>query len=141
MHEGLLVHRKIRLLLSLNVMMEEILNEHKDAPALPTEAAATFRATALSMGRVLSQVAEHYAYEGWQLFDMTSKLHFIMHIADLSSHINPRRTWCFLGEDFMQKMQRLGKSCMKGNTTARATCKLAQRHRTGLHYLLTSDDT
>lgn len=68
-----------------------------------------------------------------QLFNITQKLHFLLHSAMLAKFINPRRVWCFQGEDSMRHFQHLAKSCTKGLNSAGAGLKMVQHLRLAMH--------
>ena len=138
MNPALVVHRRIHLMLKCNVMMEDIMSEHKNDFALPPESATKFKQTAFTMAQLQTQVAEHFLSnclheQGQPLFDITSKTHMVLHCALLSGSINPRKTWCFTGEDMMQKGQILFASCAKGDTGPDAVCKGMSHYRLALH--------
>lgn len=66
-----------------------------------------------SMAQIHVFLKDHY--EGQQLFNMTSKVHYSIHAVLLSCHIHPCLTWCFKAESMMRVAQRVWKSCLSGN--------------------------
>ncbi len=134
------VHRQISLMLRLNCKLEATLSDHKDKFSLPPAVADDFEYTCRSMMLLQNAVAEHFISEGEQYFDVTSKSHFVQHLAMLSKHISPRVIWAFKGEDQMARMQQLCQSCTKGNTQAAVTIKMARHYRIGLHLLFKGKD-
>ena len=135
MNPALKVHKMIDLYLRLNVRVEQILTDCATVYALPQEHAHAFKQSMFQMMQLANQLAEHFLLEELQLFDMTTKAHFCLHIALLAEHVNPRCTWAFRGEDLMQKMQVLAKSCVRGNNGPMALRKVARHYRLGLHLL------
>ena len=135
MNGHVVTHRQIDLYLRLNIRFENILDDYKDHYAFPAAAHTAFVDTAFSMMQLSSQLADHFVDEGIAMFDMTSKAHSVLHIAMLSKHINPRATWCFRGEDMMQKAQALLQSCVRGNNGALCFRKMLSHYRFGLHLL------
>ena len=129
----LVLHQRITLMLKQNVHLEEMITFHKDDFALPPGPAQEFEETANSMLLLLSQVADHFVEEGMKCFDITSKCHMLQELAILSRSINPKVTWCFMGEDQMQRMQQVAKACVRGNKLDKQTTKLARHYRLGLH--------
>ena len=126
-------------MLKCNVLMEQILTEYRDADALPQKQAFKFKRAAFAMGQLLTQLAEHFLQEGGHhLFDITSKLHMVLHAAVLAEHINPRKVWCFTGEDFMHIMQTLAQSCTRGANGPAAVSKMIAHYRLGMHFRFTS---
>jgi hypothetical protein len=139
MNQNIAVHRQIHVMLKLNVGMEDILNDNKEHK-LPREVHVQFKNNAFAMCQLQSQVAQHFNADGYQLFDVTQKTHFVLHIALLSEHQNPRLCWCFTGEDFMQKSQKIAKAAAKGNTLVSGIHKMLKLYRLGLHLLMTEDE-
>ena len=137
MNKNVETHRQIDLYLRLNIQFENILDDHKDDYALPLAAYTAFMNAAFSMMQLCSSLADHFIQEGIPMFDMTSKAHAVLEIAILSRHINPRTTWCFRGEDMMQKSQVLLQSCVRGNNGALCFRKMLAHYRLGLHMLFT----
>ncbi|CAK9031747.1 unnamed protein product [Durusdinium trenchii] len=129
----LVLHQRITLMLKQNVHLGEMITFHKDDFALPPGPAQEFEETANSMLLLLSQVADHFVEEGMKCFDITSKCHMLQELAILSRSINPKVTWCFMGEDQTQRMQQVAKACVRGNKLDKQTTKLARHYRLGLH--------
>ncbi|CAE8586409.1 unnamed protein product, partial [Polarella glacialis] len=140
MNGALELHRKVHLMLKLNVRMETLLTEYRDESALPPAAAREFTDACRNMMLLYTQLAEHFVQEGEKLFDIASKSHMVMHSAILSKYLSPRRVWCFAGEDMMGKTQILAKSCVRGISGAAATVKLAKHYRLGLRLLFDGHD-
>lgn len=138
MNDNILLHRQIHLLLRLNIQFEKLIDDFRDSYALPEHAANALTDCAFSMMQICTQCAEHFLDDGIPLFDLTSKSHFVVHIAMLSRHVNPRLTWCFRGEDMMRKVQELLQSCVRGNHGALVFRKMISHYRLGLHLLFDS---
>ena len=120
-------------MLKQNVHLEQMITYHKDDFCLPPGAAQEFQETTTAMLLLLTQVAEHFIAEGVKLFDITSKAHMLQELAVLSRSINPKVTWCFMGEDQMQRMQQVAKACVRGNRVDQQAAKIARHYRLGLH--------
>ena len=137
---GVLWQRRIEVMMKCNIGMEKILTKYAHAVALPKPAANQFKALAFSMAQLQTQVAEHFLTEGGQhLFDITSKLHMVLHSALMSEHRSPRRVWCFMGEDFMHWTQVLAGNCSKGNPAPSVINEMITHWRLGVHFNFTSD--
>ena len=132
MSRGVYVHRQILLMLKLNAKLESMLNQHVGSNKLPEPDATVFEQTAFAMARLQSEVARHYSGEAVKLFSITSKTHFVCHDAMLARHMNPKLVWCFGGEDYMHKSQKLAQSCTRGVSQTACTVKLASHYRVGL---------
>ena len=117
----------------MNNELEEILITYKHELALPSDVADTFANTCTGMLLVLSTVAEHFI--GERLFSLTQKSHFLQHISLLARYLNPRLTWCFMGEDMQRKLSHLGKACVSGQRPGQTIGKMMLRYRVGLHLL------
>jgi hypothetical protein len=73
-----------------------------------------------------------------QLFNATAKFHMILHSLKLSYFIHPCRVWCFMGEDFMRTVQKIGESCVRGLQPTVVSSKMMSHYRLGLHLELSS---
>lgn len=127
------LHRKISLMLRLNVQLEDMLTEYAEEFSLPAGPASDFEQACRSMLLLQNEIANHFIDEGLQYFDVTTKSHFVQHLSILSCHVNPRLIWAFRGEDQMKKLQTLAQSCTKGNTQAQTNLKMGRHYRLGLH--------
>ncbi|CAE7526142.1 unnamed protein product [Symbiodinium sp. CCMP2592] len=130
-------HQQILLMFQMNVKMEDLLSEHKTLWVLPEAAAREFRESARAMLLVYNAVARHFAEEGLQLFDITSKFHLLQHITDYADCVSPRLVWCFSGEDLMRHMQHLAQSCSRGVKPVTVVNKMARKYRLAMHLQLT----
>ncbi|CAE7308405.1 unnamed protein product [Symbiodinium natans] len=130
-----LLHRKITLLLKKNVMMERLMTEHRDKLFFEDDEARAFEEACSDMLLLHADLAKCYAGLGKQYFSLTSKTHMLQHAALLSKCLSPRLVWCFVGEDFQQKAQRLASMSLKGNTGVYAVNKMFRHYRLGLSLL------
>ena len=128
---ALQVHRQILLYLKLNYQVEEALVIHREALALPPEAASNFENSVTTMMLLLTSIAEHFLAD--RLFNITQKAHFIQHISILARFVSPRMTWCFVGEDMQKRMSTLAKTCVAGQQPGQTVVKMLARYRIGLH--------
>ena len=51
---------------------------------------------------------------GLPLIAITLQLHYMLHGARATKFLNPRLSWCFQGDDYMQHMRVLAHSCLRG---------------------------
>ena len=84
---------------------------------------------------LLTQIAEHYLQEDIKYFDITSKCHMVQELAIMSKCISPRVVWVFAGEDQMQKMQSIARTCTRGNKVPQQSVKLCRHYRLALCFL------
>ena len=123
------------MMLKLNCRMEDIIDEHQDSMRFPNGAAEASQKACFSMFHVQHGLQMHFRDLGnRKLFNMTSKCHFLCHIDINSSHVNPRKTWCFQGEDQMRRVQRLAQSCRRRLNGMDATTKMVKHLRLAMHF-------
>lgn len=92
-------HVQIAAFLELNVQIANILHTYSPTfgyLAIPEEPHAQFRTAAMTMAQLHVQLQDHYKTVGQQLFNITSKTHFVLHAVMLSRYIHPSLNWCFL---------------------------------------------
>jgi len=134
------VHRQIGLFLKANIHLETILAEHRMEYRLPDSAATSFKQCTFAMLQIQQALAHHFALQGLKLFNMTTKCHFLCHIAILAKHINPSKTYCYRGEEFMHISRGLAESCVKGLDAASVSQKMCEHYRVGLHFEYSSKE-
>lgn len=132
-------HKKVKLCLKQSVEMENILRKHLPADgfyALPKEEAVKFKKAAFAMAQLNVQLCDQFAAEGQhKIFTVTSKMHMLLHIALLAHVIHPRLTWCFSGEDYMKRIQRLVAACCTGRPNPAGTMvRVAEFYRLAMHF-------
>ena len=133
MNDALQIHRDISRMLHFNIEMENILEQNRAKYALPEEEATRFARSCDAMLLLQERIARHFAISGSQLFNLTSKSHMLQHLGILARAINPRLTWCWSGEDFMQQTQALAQSAVRGVRATDVMTKMARKYRVGLH--------
>jgi hypothetical protein len=84
-----------------------------------------------------NELARRTAAMEHELFQITIKLHHLLHLARSSCHMHPKATWCFAGETFMKICKKLMATCTRSHTPWEATGKFCQKYRYALHYLFT----
>ena len=116
--------------------MDEILDAYPLADTLPADAAKDFKDATWHYAKCQNAAANWYnkSEEGGQLtvFDVTIKTHMSLHGGLRSGHLNPRRTYNYIGEDFMHKTKTLMESCVPGNSAAASTLKHMEKYCTAL---------
>ena len=132
MNVGLQVHRKIKLLLKPNNLLEDLIVEYRDAFCFPGEAASKFRSALDGYLLLQQELSRHFQDSEPRLFTITEKCHFLQHLAMEAHFISPRLIWCFAGEDQQRRVQRLMASCVKGQRPGQSILKMVQRYRLAL---------
>lgn len=135
MNHSLDIHKKIALLLKVNLKMEELLASCAHEVNLNSEAAALFRRYAFAWAQLQEEVYHFFQNEeiSCTLFTCTSKIHQVVHSAINSKFLNPCLVWCFIGEDFMKRVQKLGESCVRGVKAPKAQSKMLMHYRLAMH--------
>ena len=139
MNASLDVHKKIKLMLQFNCQMESILDTYADCFKLPPDEAKQFLKCGFVMYQLQTDLHQHFQVDDGcakTLFSVTSKAHMVMHSCLLSANISPRMVWCFMGEDFMRKIQRLAESCVRGVRSTKVSHKMTMHYRLALHLQL-----
>ena len=113
-NKNLEVHRKIELVLRTSAHLDAILAEHAAEFVLPQEAADDFKSTGHVHLSMFYELKTHFANEPGSLFQLTQKGHYVMHCCLRGGEMNPRRVWCYSGEDFMGKCTDLAASSSRG---------------------------
>ena len=109
------------------------MDEHPTEHALPAAAAAEFLKTTFELLALYTALSKHYTDQHMPLFSITPKAHYLLHVALKAHIVNPRRSWCYIGEDFMQKMRTLTSSCSKGNKPSEIVLKVCQKYMRAMH--------
>ena len=122
--------------MKLNSKIEALLDFHSDSVALPSEAAKKCVQHAFVMTQLQSEISGYFADDedcDEVLFNLTGKNHMVLHSVMLSSFLHPWMVWCFMGEDFMRKVQKIGESCVRGLQATAVSKKMLSHYRLGMH--------
>ena len=110
-----------------------MMEENKHAYKFPEEAGKRFRASIFEFLATVTWLRSHFGGEA--LFHITIKSHYLMHLGLMGIHLNPRLGWCYAGEDYMQLIGRIVKSCQSGSPTRIVANKSVAKYLTGMEYL------
>ena len=125
----------ITTLLRANCKIEQLMSNNKFKYAFSKDDATTLKQAMFSMLQLQTTVAHHYAtVEKIKVFTVTTKSHFLAHLALQAHVINPAVCWCYKGEDFMQCMRTLTENCIRGNSVTTVSHKIASHYRLALHF-------
>jgi hypothetical protein len=136
-------HIQIRLALERSVESEEILDAHPTAVRFPTAIGDRYKDCLLTYLVLFNALGSHYSSAaglGLKLFDVTVKAHYMAHIALLSVFMNPRLSWTYSGEDFMQHSKRLMAACARGVQPAMIAHKFLFHYRIAMHVMMSDED-
>ena len=134
--QNIQVHKKITLILKLNLQMENILQAYRIEMLLPHKEAEQFKLAIFGMYQLQLQIHEHFKARGSQNpFNMTPKCHFLCHIVTFSSIISPKWVWYFLGKDQIKRMVIVARICSKRMASIQVIVKMLRRIRISLKFL------
>ena len=126
-------HENVLLALDLNCRLEQILDENPDCIRLPPVAATEFEQSAFAFCVVYNALATHHNLQRKMIFDITVKHHYLLHVAINAKFLNPRKGWCYAGEDFMHTSKEVASSCTRGTPPGLTSKKFLQKYREGMH--------
>ena len=132
------IHRQVRLILDLSVCLENIIDDMQGWRPTPLQSEALIE-TAHAYLNVLQSANDHFKSDDAgpvELFHVTIKGHFLLHICYLAKFLNPSVAWCYRGEDFMGKIRPLAASCAKRAQPWEVTNKIISKYRHALQYTL-----
>ena len=130
------IHAMISLLMRRFIAMDDILDAYPPHvyPKLPLEEAAAFENAGFEALACLTHVADHFMrVEPLQLFNITIKAHYIVHIAVNAKFLNPRMAMCYGNEDYMHHMKRLVSMSIRGTKASDASKKISDKIRHAWH--------
>ena len=70
-------------------------------------------------------------------FAIVIKHHTFIHLLLNSKYMNPRRQWCFRGEDFVGHVSKMAHSISFGVSSTKISTKLCPKYRIFFHLLMT----
>ena len=134
MNAGLQIHNEIKVMLKLNLVVENLLIQYRGEVSLGPDA-RQFQDALDGMLALQSKIASHFQqHEERAIFSITEKSHYLQHSAMLARYLSPRLVWAFSGEDQQKRVQTLGKASVKGLGPSKAGLKIASRYRAALHF-------
>ena len=124
MTEGIPLHNNVRDLLQASVDMDQILDDHPHDHRLPGDVSDKFVLAAVKYCQLCNAL---YRHGDEDLFNVTFKHHALLHIALNSRWTNPRKTACWMGEDFMRVSKRLMQPCLFGHNLEATSAKITKK--------------
>lgn len=73
-------------------------------------------------------------------FNIAIKFHMFHHLVINAKYLNPRKYWCFKGEDYVGRISHLAASVSMGVRSTRLWQKIADKYRHWFHLRLTRGD-
>ena len=74
--------------------------------------------------------------KGLWLFNFVPKNHYLYHLAQLGQHMSPKLSWCYKGEDLMQKVKILAQGSFRGTPPKILGNKVLAKYVVGLSQVL-----
>ena len=130
------VHRQITLCMERLVRFEEIIDESTGSFCVPAAAAAELEQCTMDFLLVNTLLGHRFHREGILLFHCTIKYHVLMHIALGARDLHPKLAWCYAGEDMMQKLKRIVRSCHVGTGALQVGPTAMVKYTRGLDFRL-----
>ena len=126
--------------------MDQILDAYPQEAKLPEDASQAWAMAAFRFLSCFSELAKFYLANKVNgvyctLFNITIKCHYLAHIALRVRFLNPRKGWCYTGEDFMQQIKRVAAASCKGNKIYRVGNKIIEKYCWGMHFRLLNGDS
>ena len=122
------MHVAGRAALGTSAKLDQILEENAGF-TLPTAVANALFNTALLHAQTQNLLRND---ENLQLFNITMKCNYFIHCAFRAKHLNPRKSWCFMGEDYMHHTKVLAGTCLRGSSMETASRKMMEKLRCGM---------
>ena len=124
------VHQQIKLLLETSFAMNCLIDDYPSSVfKFQGPDYKKFKDMTWVYVRLFSALARTYMERGCPLFDVTIKLHYLIHVMLQAEWLNPRLSWTFSGEDFMHIMKILAQSCVRGTKSPQVASKMLAKYR------------
>ena len=114
MDEDSQVHRVIKATLEASVALEDMITEHMDLRKYPLPVATEFLQLCSDYDQRVTWLCNHFHPQEMRYFNYTFKFHQLLHCGYMARYLNPARTWCYQGEDLMQRVKKVVASSTRG---------------------------
>lgn len=94
-------HKLAKLMLTLAVRIEALMDENKDQYKLEEPVAEEWKRCCSGLVQANAKLGHYYHPKNIMLFHFTIKFHYLLHIGLLGKRLNPRLGWCYRGEKMM----------------------------------------
>lgn len=125
-------HKQVKLMLEHCHNLESILDRFSDCYAFTVDASRSFNGSCWVIFQLTTGLANHYHERNIMLFNLTIKFHYMLHLGLICKYINPRRTWCYVGEDFMKRLKHLIQASHFGASPVLVVSKVMRKYVLGL---------
>ena len=135
MNPKLRSHKNIKLAMQLSTRFEDILDEHEDEWVLPPAGQDELLKCAVGFCQACTAIGhEFHDRQHKSLFNFTIKFHYLIHIALMAKFCNPRKLWCYAGEDLMQRGRQIIQYSVRGTPYWLVCTKVMKKYIVGLSY-------
>ena len=111
------------------VRVDKILDDNPDCFKLPASESAAFEKAVFGFVQHTAALGHYYHAQHKVLLNFTVKSHYI---GMISRWMNPRRAWCYGGEDMMQLVKKYCAGSMAGSDPAAVIVKVVNNYAQGL---------
>jgi hypothetical protein len=80
-------------------------------------------------------LAGHYEnrLEDEKRYSIVPKFHYFYHLVQQAAWLNPKKCWCYGGEDVVGRASNLAHSCSRGVAPALVPCKMFEKYLVAMH--------
>ena len=139
MDAGNTQHRQAKTLLTLGVKLEQTLDDNKGEFKLPDQAARDWKKECQGLALANSALGHYYHARREMLFHFTIKWHYLLHLALMGQHMNPRLGSCYSGECMMKVVKSVVQSSHLGSPPPLVVNKVMTKYSHGLGLLCHPD--
>ena len=121
----------LRLSHEIDVLIDAITGFKCDA-----EQAQTLEKLVFELNVGTTKLCHHFHKEALFLFNFIPKNHYLFHLCQRGRHMSPKLSWCYQGEDLMQKVKMLAQSSYRGTLPRNLGNKILSKYLVALDQLL-----
>lgn len=111
---------------------QSTLDEYRGDVFLPTDKAVQFKNDLELFLRSYTRLGAEADRMSQLLFSAAPKLHWLWHLGHKAYWLNPRRSACFIDEDFVKHAKKLGARCTAGTQLHRVVLAMMSKYRYGV---------
>ena len=112
---------------------QNTLHDYTSEPFLPLPIAREFKTNITKLLQNYSLLANSADRQGLVLFAMVPKHHYVYHLGDRASYLNPRRGNTMVDEDHVGKIKEVVASCAHGTESHHVPTKFMEKYQWGKH--------
>ena len=124
----------VKTLLGVLVQLQQLLAEFASDCFLPVAEAQRFKALVDDFLRRYTILANKADEQGLCLWSVVPKHHWLWHLAQKSTHLNPRANCCMIDEDYVGILKDVVSSSTLGTAMKGVPAKVAEKIRWSMHF-------